>query len=1218
MERRGSAGCMPRGWQVIVLGAVALGSSLPGIARASCNTVPAAARAYYSTTGAVDRRLAFPFVPAGTSPPRPDEWVTVTLPAACVPSGPVFDPAHPAAHQVTLAFLLSAGPQAVAAQRLEVVDARTLRFLVPDAGLAGPVEITVTNPAGKIAAVIGPLHEPSSSCDVGPQNEDTTFETFTVLPRPNALGALAAKTAPLVMTVDGQGNLLIPLDHSAVLPAPQRTPAPLWPVAIFEFGEIDLPAFGTPGSISLRKALAKAVKPADETLEHQLVRAFTEHGRTLPPFLALDGDGAVFGTADAPRSVLRVARYDPNDGQKELYDVTGRVDQHGTIVVAAAGAHYGAGTCHPAPLLNLHTTDDVVTYARDERIEGDLNGDGDQNDLVVHINRRAQAGSGCGLDTRRAVLEDSPRGEASLDADGTGVAFLEPRSAGGVQVRAYRAAPLAYPTAKSTPLADPAPDIDRRNLVVSGRLVFFRQQATDVPSLRVLDLKKLGTASELRAKKKRARRAVVAARRALVVGPPDAGAGGDVVSGYDGDGDWLQQLPVAGSAIATGQTLAAVTVVGASGGSDLRLARFGKKSFGPWHSTGRAATDVAVVGWCDQSKQPCERNPDCPGSQACISRAVFLEPQPASTPGAPPSLLHVYQADASPIAQYTPAPAEDFVARGGIVVFRTSRSGGPGTTLSVLDLRVDPPRICDTGQTALRSWVGLGWRDRYEIRGNDVLFLTSESEQGADLDGDPSNDAVVLQIYDVDRCGDSNVLASVDAASLTADPPAVLPDTQGGAVLRVRGGARESQSSAIVFADQDGDGVPDPFDVCAAVPNPKQIDDDLDGLGDGVASCDPSYCTPFLPPPVPRLSPAARRCAAAIAAPASRYLEAREALASACLTRFVAASETLPAVTKGRGEGAAAVAARRRSAPATDGRAPRTAETLAASATTPRRDRRAGALDPDALCLGSFAGDAENRPLLGPLADATTVRLVEEVIAAEAALRATVAADCGQATGRIVRAYGDGVSAMSRVAWGLTADAPAASADSACHETASRAGIRYVAAVTRAMQDCLSSCAPWPRSRRALAARCVGSLMRNGGDVTRVAPTDRRTARAVAEAELAFEDAVAHCPRPVPVAAAAGARGGAATADPRLCVAWRRAVDIALTTLAPRPVAPEARPVGAAGAGDDRRSPAGAAGAADDRASIAGAAVDEHDPGSTAEVVRQRRVPADRADGSGG
>ncbi len=176
----------------------------------------------------------------------------------------------------------------------------------------------------------------------------------------------------------------------------------------------------------------------------------------------------------------------------------------------------------------------------------------------------------------------------------------------------------------------------------------------------------------------------------------------------------------------------------------------------------------------------------------------------------------------------------------------------------------------------------------YKVEGASVKFLTLESEQGQDLDGNGVIGGLVLQRYDA--CGNVvTVIGPVDPAT-PSDPLATEQSSQlftapGGrcsdlvacdpmADTCARGTfcspatstctllepgtcvgdddcppdtvcASQPVVAAVTTADADDDGVPDDLDNCPAVPNPLQEDVDGDGTGD---ACDRvSHGCPLVP-----------------------------------------------------------------------------------------------------------------------------------------------------------------------------------------------------------------------------------------------------------------------------------------------------------------------------------------------------------------------------------
>ena len=198
-------------------------------------------------------------------------------------------------------------------------------------------------------------------------------------------------------------------------------------------------------------------------------------------------------------------------------------------------------------------------------------------------------------------------------------------------------------------------------------------------------------------------------------------------------------------------------------------------------------------------------------------------------------------------------------------------------------------------------------RNPYQVDGDRVTFLTLESDQDTDLNGDGDTTDLVLQVYDfcadvvtplgaVDPDGRVNATAVVDGECTVAvvdggrcdvGPCAGGGGCPGGSfceddrcevglghcarhtsigcttdadcqrcILRVPATCTEDDdcpmpatceaqrvTAGVCLLDTDADGVPDDDDNCPAVPNPGQEDTDDDGTGD---ACDltPAPCAP--------------------------------------------------------------------------------------------------------------------------------------------------------------------------------------------------------------------------------------------------------------------------------------------------------------------------------------------------------------------------------------
>jgi hypothetical protein len=1044
------------------------------VVEASCNAVPTVERRYASTNGLVNRRLVLPWTaPNPLATPAADDRVEIELPQPCA-SGALFGPGV----TVEIRFRAPVPGATATPSWLEVTSDRLLRFTVPDAGRSGPVDVVVLDGANKPIAEVGPLHQATTSCDLGPA--DPTFAWLTVLPPANDVHALAAGKAPLVMTVDGTGALLVPLAH----PFPVATAVPLSANAIVAYLERGSGHFGAFGgqTKTLAHSLRDAAQPADDAaLSDQLVRTFTEHGRPLPTLVHLDAQGALWGSVDAPRSVLRVAPHDVN--ASPIHDFANRLGPDGRIVVTprpTPSSPFAVATSAPFLLQDLRAGAPVVAWVRDERIEGDFDGDQAIDATRVVTVRAARAGRDPGFELRSAVRDGN--GRALLGTARRGGAYLGSYSGDRGTFRAYA---LPAGGGAPAPVATPAhlrTEINRRSLAISEPLAFFGKfQTGQKARLQSYDIDAAAFAD---AKLPAFDRSVVGRGCALALAAAD-----HQVWWYCRATGNKGPLGVHGDAIALADRFAVVAArPSPSPGVVLHAIKPG--GGGTSHRIPQAASAVAATAFCDPGGRSCDDAP-CAAGAVCRRLGLFLAPLPSPSLG---TLTWV----AEPTPGATPAPvavqpATDFVARGGIVAFRAPRATGLGKELFVLDLRQDPPRLCSTGSTATAPGA-VDWENFYEIRGREVLFLTDEREEGQDLDGDDKTDRVVLQMFDAEACSDPSFLGVLPPTAPPAPPigAVVVPADVETGVLR----ASLQAASSTLFADEEGDQVPYPFDRCAVVANPRQIDDDLDGLGDGAESCDPTYCTPYRPPPVRRGSFAARRCVRRLRPAAERYFDRRAAFTDLCLP------------------------------------------TAAGSGNAAARERRV-----DRQCLGAFANLTENRPEavhtaftdveaagdLGP----QLVTAVRDMLRAEDRLGEIAAAapcDDPRRAARLVRAEAGAIAALTRAAMLLGLQGGTA-----------RAAIeRYVRETVDAMEDCLARCRLFPPSGATLAAQCLGHIAGAAGSVAFVPPTHAATAQRLA----AVRDALFET-----LAGAECASGGDRRCGREIaCLGWRRAVDVVLAT----------------------------------------------------------------------
>jgi Tol biopolymer transport system component len=334
---------------------------VPGEAGPSCNLIPGVSNAFRGTVGVLDRPFA-----------SPDDIVDLRLDPACQPAARFLD--EPEDHVVTVVFQPPGGPRSIvvvavdcgavephraacaatagvgtvtclpanapgtSVPDLQVVDATHLRVRFPDTDalldlpnddrtLTGPAAIAVT-PATEplpcelattscvevsapslipgrphVLACVDALRAANGTCDATPHE---VFPHFTALPPPNDYQALCVDpsppctgTAPEVrFTVDGDGNALFPVDWLGVLP-----------------GE------GVPIARLLRASTSLSAFPDGpapvRVPSNAFLQSYTAEGGRLPPVFDPQSDPdaehemTLFGSADARRSVLRLARRGP-------------------------------------------------------------------------------------------------------------------------------------------------------------------------------------------------------------------------------------------------------------------------------------------------------------------------------------------------------------------------------------------------------------------------------------------------------------------------------------------------------------------------------------------------------------------------------------------------------------------------------------------------------------------------------------------------------------------------------------------------------------------------------------------------------------------------------------------------------------------------------------------------------------------------------------------
>jgi cysteine-rich repeat protein len=509
---------------VSTLATVALAG--PAAVHAACNVIPAAQTTFRSTLGSASQPFAIP-----------GDWLGVRLDSRCDGEASPGFTGSSAKQVVTVVFTPPDGPRNIVTlandcASLEVsreaceardevaravcipvngpgqlraikrVDQRRLEFRFPDPEalllqpdddltLAGPAAIAVTS-AGEaipcdiatagctrrpgLLACVDRLFSADGTCDPNP---DDTFVGFTALPPPNDYTALCTDPIPpcdpdvnrdVRFAIDSGGNMLVPMDWRGVLVDDDAVP-----VARLLRGRTTMEAFVGRGAPIL------IADPA-------VVASFAPNGVRVAPVFdpQVDptdtGGTTFFGTADAPQTVLRIARHDgvtgqcaggANDGLRCVVagDCPGGscggptcfIGGTATSTPCAADSECPGGECgpglfdfstrlaggvgpvlatttgvvalDPVPLDGLNQTAELNALVSEEAItRADLNGDGDTTDHVVTLTDRA-TGEVQSLQGSRFAGRAVARIRAgrfsfpALATSGDVIAFLEPESA---------------------------------------------------------------------------------------------------------------------------------------------------------------------------------------------------------------------------------------------------------------------------------------------------------------------------------------------------------------------------------------------------------------------------------------------------------------------------------------------------------------------------------------------------------------------------------------------------------------------------------------------------------------------------------------------------------------------------------------------------------------------------------------------------------------------
>ena len=340
-----------------VIAALAVSAAFPPAARAACNVIPSASTAFRGALGSTDRPFAGPgdFVEIRVRPEICDGTSAGIQPSAGAHTATlIFTPpaggprnvvvlstncaaiegdrlACEAAPDVASAVCLpAAGSLAVVERgeelRLQVRIPDTDALLGPDADertYSGPATLAVTTtgsslPCGLaqnacaaatalpgLVACVDELYARDGTCRATADVIDPTFGHFTVLPPPNDYQALCTPQAGTPCTgtatevrfaVDQAGNVLAPINWRGVLVEGSSVPIPRTlsgrsavPATSLSTGPIRIPG-------------------------QEYVASYTPEGIKLPPIFEPQLDAGptnevtLFGSADAPLTVLRVAR----------------------------------------------------------------------------------------------------------------------------------------------------------------------------------------------------------------------------------------------------------------------------------------------------------------------------------------------------------------------------------------------------------------------------------------------------------------------------------------------------------------------------------------------------------------------------------------------------------------------------------------------------------------------------------------------------------------------------------------------------------------------------------------------------------------------------------------------------------------------------------------------------------------------------------------------
>ena len=298
----------------------------------ACNLIPGTALTFNSTLGSTNRPFAAPNEPLevgvrgcdvasrGLTATASDHVVTV-----------VFTPASGGRNVVVLqhdctGFSATCGGAAsttcvddptAGLALVDRPDGPHLSFRFPATGFAGPATVAVTRAtdplpcglasaacgvqAGPLVACIDDYFVDDGNCGSLAANRHATFRHFTGLPLPNDYSAICfgedvppcnpSPTNSIRLTVDSVGNVLVPVNWQGILVNDHGVPVP--------------------------RTLTATLKPPTPVRppNASYLASYTPEGGLLPPIFVPQSDPnasantlTLFGTADAPYTILRLAR----------------------------------------------------------------------------------------------------------------------------------------------------------------------------------------------------------------------------------------------------------------------------------------------------------------------------------------------------------------------------------------------------------------------------------------------------------------------------------------------------------------------------------------------------------------------------------------------------------------------------------------------------------------------------------------------------------------------------------------------------------------------------------------------------------------------------------------------------------------------------------------------------------------------------------------------